>query len=186
MKFADIKDGTRAVRAFEFPINGATVKLGLRPFTAHETALVITEARKFAEARGDAVGRDGSPLFDLGSMVHTLLLGCVDYDDPAHPPFFESAEQILNSPHLGRDGIRFLADAHELWQEECAPQATKIGTDKLFALCEQIASPDANVSLNAFLSLRPGTLWNFTRFMAALSMNSLTPKLDVGLPSAAN
>lgn len=156
--------------------------VGLRVLTGAEYVTIAEKALAFAKSRGSTKADGEDPVYNLGTAVYTLALACVDPDsDPRNPdPFFgeigdiESAvQQILESPHLGRDGIFFLSEAHELWQDVCNPRALKLSPQAMYALVADIAQKS---DVSGFLALRPGMQWNFTLFMASLLWNLLKDK----------
>jgi hypothetical protein len=157
-------------------------QVGLRILTGVEYVTVAEKALAFAKSRGSNKADGDDPIYNLGTAVYTLALACVDPDsDPRDPdPFFgergdlESAvEQILESPHLGRDGIFFLSEAHELWQDVCNPRALKLSPQAMYAQVAEIAQ---KADITGFLALRPGMQWNFVLFMASLLWNLLKDK----------
>jgi hypothetical protein len=75
---------------------------------------------------------------------------------------------ILASPHIGRDGILYLADQHENWQDLCNPRALKMSMERQWALVGEVA---ASVDGRPFFLLRPGMRLSFARFMAVLLMS---------------
>lgn len=153
----------------------ASVSVGLRVLTGDEFGDVLSAARAFAIAKGVADPKEGDPLYELGKMVHTILAAAVDPDAPAESaaPFFASADEILSSPHIGRDGIVYLAEQHELWQDQCSPQAGKVGPADLLSMVAQAAGDTTG---DFFGRLRPGMRWTLLRTLAALWISSLTDK----------
>jgi len=143
-------------------------EVGLRILTGFETAEVLEQARAFAKARGVEDPRPGDGEYQLGLWVYTLLLSCVDPDTangPGDPePFFDSAEQILNSTDLGRDGICYLAEQQELWQDQCSPQALTLTEEQLWEHIAELKGPDG---LRFFGQLRPGMRLTLVTFLAS-------------------
>ncbi len=157
-------------------------QVGLRVLTGAEYVSIAEKALVFAKSRGSNKADGDDPIYNLGTAVYTLALACVDPDsDPRDPdPFFgehgdlESAvKQILESPHLGRDGIFFLSEAHELWQDVCNPRALKMSPQAMYAQVAEIAQ---KADISGFLALRPGMQWSFVLFMASLLWNLLKDK----------
>lgn len=151
-------------------------EVGLRVLTGTELRLVAEKAREFAK-QPDKVNED-DPLYALGKSVYTLAVACVDpSSDPASPtPFFgepgdveSAAREILDSVNLGRDGITYLAEAHEIWQDLCNPQALRVSGQRLGEIIGEIA---ADPDYRRFLALRPGMRWILLRTTAALLTNS--------------
>lgn len=151
-------------------------EVGLRVLTGTELRVIAEKARQFAK-QTDKVNEE-DPLYQLGRSVYTLAVACVDpSSDPANPtPFFgelgdvdSAANEILDSAHLGRDGITYLVEAQELWQDLCNPQGLKVGGERMGELIAEIgADPD----YRRFLALRPGMRWILLRTMAVLLTNS--------------
>lgn len=162
-----------------------TVTVGLRVLLGAEAAEVLSHAAAFARSKGVTEPRDGDPLYELGKMVHTLLLAAVDPDsDPrAVTPFFASAEEILTSEHLGRDGIIYLFEQQEIWQEHCSPQLARFAPDELMGLIAKL-SEDRDGSF--FAKLRPAMRLILSRTSASLWLSSLMDKSLSGLISEAD
>src|SRR5688572_14057525 len=120
----------------------ATVEVGLRVLTGEETAEVLQKAAEFARERGSTDPKPGDPLYDFGEMVHRVVIAAVDPEsDPTKPEkFFASVEELLSSPHVGRDGIVLLAEQHETWQDLCSPQALKLSPDELIGFVVKAAA----------------------------------------------
>ena len=168
----------------------STVEVGLRVLTGAEHSLVLQKAVQFAKDRG-GTGEFTDPQHGLGMQVYTLAIACVDPDsDPRDPvPFFgepgaeqiESAvREILASPMLGRDGIVYLHEAQELWQDMCSPQSHRVSTERFVEIMRQAATDG---DARGFLALRPGTRWDCFRSISVLHVSSLTHKLPSGVPS---
>lgn len=159
----------------------ASVEVGLRVLTGEEAAEVYEKAAEFARARGSSDPKPGDPLYDFGEAIHRVALATVDPDsDPAHPsPFFASVDEMLSSPHVGRDGIIYLAEAQETWQDLCSPQLTKFSAGELF---DQIgkAAAAGDESLRFFELLRPGARWILLRTLASLLLSSRQLKSQLG------
>jgi hypothetical protein len=165
-------------------------EVGLRVLTGGESAMVIQKAGEYARANGGTGALD-DPLYGLGIQAYTLALACVDPDtDPKNPdPFFgevgdltleSAAQEILSTPHLGRDGIVFLYEAQELWQDMCSPQAHKIGAQEFMRVIgETVATGDPR----GFLALRPGTRFSCFHSMAQLYLSSQMDKSGTGSSS---
>lgn len=160
-------EASRAGQAPSAAPDTISVEVGLRVLTGEETAEVLQKAAEFARARGSTDPKQGDPLYDFGVMVHTVAIAAVDPDsDPARPtPFVASAEELLASPHVGREGIVFLAEAQEAWQDLCSPQLGKFTADDIFAYAERMS---ADPTPRFFEQLRPGARWIFARSMASL------------------
>ena len=153
------------------------VEVGLRVMTGLEIAQVLREARKTAKDAGVENPQQGDPIYDLAVAVHTLAVSCVDPDAPTEPFFDGGPQQILESPHLGRDGIVYLHELQENWQELCSPQAHRIDVEELDAMLDELAGPEG---WHFFVTLRPGMRWSFMRTMAALLVSYRTWKSTPG------
>src|SRR6478609_1913435 len=144
----------------------ATVEVGLRVLTGDEALLIESLTNKMAEAEGCKAFEETDAIFNMAKSLYTIAIACVDPDsDPKDPdPFFGPrgkspketaelcAEQIRKSPHIGRDGIIYLAEQQELWQDRCNPSALKMSEGELWALVGKVA---AEQEPRTFLSLRP-------------------------------
>lgn len=158
----------------------AEVWVGLRVLTGAENSEVLQHAQSYAKERGVDPWDEDHPICTLAKMVYTLLLACVDPDDQSdeRAPFFDDAEQILDSHHLGRDGIVWLYEAQELWQEQTSPLCPlEIEPEAYFALMLQIAQEE---SPDPFVRMRAGLRWTFTRSMACQLVSLLTHKSESG------
>ena len=155
------------------------VKVGLRVLLGDEYATILERAVAFATARGSKDPRPGDALYDYGEIIHRVALAAVDPDsDPKAPePFFASVEEILTSPHLGRDGIMLLAEQQETWQDLCSPQALSLNPGEMLDLIGKAAAASTP---DFFERLRPGMRWILLRTMAALLSNSQTDSLLPG------
>lgn len=157
------------------PPDAPAPEVGLRVLTGAELRTVAEKAREFAK---NDKATEEDPLYALGKSVYTLALACVETDpaDPRNPlPFFgepgdvdSAAREILDSVHLGRDGITYLAEAQELWEDMCNPQAFKVSGQRMGELIGEIA---ADSDVRRFLSLGPATRWILLRTMAVLLAN---------------
>lgn len=159
------------------PVVPGSIEVGLRVLTGDEFLLTEKLARKMAEANGCKSFEESDSIFNLAKSLYTIAVSCVDPDsDPANPdPYFadrgstpaataESCVQaILSSVHIGRDGIVFLAEQQEYWQDLCNPAALKMSPERLWDLVGEVA---ASADARPFLLLRPGMRWSFARSMA--------------------
>lgn len=160
----------------------AAVEVGLRVLTGDEFLSVYEKARKMAEARGSTRADESDPVYNMAESVYICALACVDPDsDPHNPePFFgqkgdveSGVKEILASIHIGRDGLIFLAEQQEHWQDVCNPQGLKMSPERMFTLVGEVAASD---DAAPFLRLRPGMRWSFARFMALLVVSSQMDK----------
>ncbi len=174
------QDAARAAAQPEQATPEAPPKIGLRVLTGIETAECLHKARDFAIERGIADPKAGDPIYDLGLMVHTLAIGCVDVDsaEAARVRFFDGgAQQILD--HLDQDRIAYLYARHEIWQDECSPQAMKLSVRDAYAHIVKVTVSDDG---GPFGQMRPALAWTLFRFMGARLLSS--PELKSAFISA--
>lgn len=161
-------------------------EIGLRVLLPEEQAIAYEKALVFAKKRGSDKADTSDPNYNLGLSVYMLALSAVDPDsDPRTPVAFfgetgdveSGALAILSTPHLTRDGILYLAEAQELWQSMCSPQAVRIGAQRMWELVGEVA---ASNDASPFLLLQPATRWIFTRFMAIQLLSSAMPRFAPG------
>lgn len=159
-----------------------SVEVGIRVLLGIESQEVMRCALAYAERNGSKNPVPGDPLYDFGWRLYTVALAAVDPDsDPKSPePFFgvrgnlESAvEEILSSPHIGRDGILYLSEQQEFWQDLLNPQRLKLSLEQYWAKVGEVATAK---DAGPFLELQPATRWSFARFMASQLLNLLDPK----------
>lgn len=156
------------------------VTVGLRILTLQELTTVYEKAGAFARERGVKEPNEADPIYNLGVSIYICAIACVDPDsDVKNPePFFgtrgdieSAALELLDSVHIGRDGIAYLAEQHEAWQDICNPRANKVPPSVLYDLVVSAADDDPDVALKTFLGLRPGMQFRSWRFMANLFKN---------------
>jgi hypothetical protein len=196
MKLSDIVAGTRAIKRVPLALVNVSSPLvpepheleaqrasavsereiivGLRVLSGGETVEILKRSRAYCVANGVPEPSESEPLYNLSVSVHKLAFACVDPDtDPKSPALFfgstveEAVDTILNSPHVGRDGIAYLDEQQELWQDQCNPQALKMSPDKLLDMVGEVAR-DAEL----LRRLRPGLRVIFAHFMANLLVSS--------------
>jgi hypothetical protein len=195
-RFSDLLKGKRARRTVEFPqantrssllaplpeqeaqraadktTDEPAVMVDLVVLNADEEARALEEARAMAIKAGVTDPKLGEPLYDLALMVFSLLYGCLVHGEDTC--FFESADQIRKG--LDRDRITYIYAQHELWQNECSPQAKSIDDAQFFSfIVEMAGSEDPS---RPFAKLQPATLAIYTRIMARLLLNSPTLKSE--------
>jgi hypothetical protein len=151
---------------------GDDAEVGLRVLTAAELREILTNALADAKQAGVEDPKSGDPIYDQAVMVHTLSVACVDPDNPDEPFFDGGVPQILESPHLGRDGISYLYEQQESWQDICSPRIIRVDDAEFQAIVEEIAGPDG---FGFFYQLRPAMQWTCTHFMACLLLSLQTP-----------
>ena len=169
-RFSQIAAGTRARKTVMLEIADEPRKIDLRVLGPFEWSEVLTAARAFAVSKGVVDPDEGDPLYELGLHVHTLLLACIDSDSPtdAPAPFFDSAEQMLNSSIIGRDHLAMLFAHHEVWEWECSPRAKEL--DK--AEFARIIAAAGQGDVGPFCRLRPGMQLVCMRSLAELYWSS--------------
>jgi hypothetical protein len=168
-------DNALAAAAGE-PAIPASVDVGVRVMTGSELATVYEKAEEFARSKGVSSSNiDGNPIYNLGLSVYTCAVACVDPDsDVRNPePFFgergdveSAALELLESPHISRDSIEYLAKCQQAWQDLCSPDALRVSMKGLVDAVAKIGSSDDEEAFETFLALRPGTQWVCARFMA--------------------
>lgn len=165
------------------------VEVGLRVLLGVETQQALKSARDYAERNGSKMPSPGDPLYDFGWRLYTIALAAVDPDsDPKNPePFFgergnldSAVEEILASPHIGRDGILYLSEQQEFWQDLLNPQQLRLSLEQLWQKVGEVA---ASRDARPFLELQPATRWIFARFMASQLLNSPDLKSSSGVDS---
>jgi hypothetical protein len=172
-----------------FSVDQASVEVGLRVLSGIETEELLKRAQAYAERNGSKRPVPGDPLYDFGLRVYTVALAAVDPDsDPKNPePFFgergnlESAvSAILESPLIGRDGILYLSQQHEDWQDLLNPEVRKLSLQQLW---EKVGEVAASNDASPFFRLQPGLRWIFARFMATQLVSSPDLKFLFGSDS---
>lgn len=159
-------------------INGDQVPVDIRMLTPMESVAVLEDATRFAQKRGAAAVEDGNPIYDLGLYVHTLALAVLDPEvrEEESPYFDGGADQILNSPLLGRDSIAHLFALYEEHVDRMALSPREMTEDGLKALIESCAEGD----MLPFSKLRPGMQWSYTHSSARLLRSLLRAKSSSG------
>lgn len=187
MKFSQLLKGKRAERGVELPYVDKDGKEQLAPcllvpLTGLEETEVLRFARDYAKAQGIENPHEGEPLYDLAVMVKSLSIGCLDTDSPkdAREPFFDGGvDQTL--AELGREGIAYLYQRLERWQDDCSPQIRRVSANDLLELTVKLAEAEDD---GPFSRLSPGLQWICTRFMArqllALREDSSPPSSPSG------
>lgn len=170
-KLADIIKGRRARRTVPFPgiidtegTDQAELVLDVMVLDGENQALALQRAREFAKGKGVDAPKPGDPEYDLGHMVHTLLLACVDHTSPADAPapFFSSVEQILK--HLDRERIAFLHAQWEAFQDSLSPLSKALNEPAIWQMVVEAAAEED--PLRFFEKLPPATLARLLHFTA--------------------
>jgi hypothetical protein len=200
-KASQLMKGRRAIRRVPYPTCNAGHLLGGQPpelaDTAQEAgvsaqqpmvglrALTGVEWSEVLECASAFESDKTSERYELGRMVHALRLGCIDPDDPKQGLFFDGgAQQILASTDLGRDGIAYLYEQLEEWQDEVHPQVLRMDSHELDGAIAKLAG-DEDSSRRFFSELRAGMRWSLARSMASLLLIFLSSKSGSGSESPA-
>jgi hypothetical protein len=191
MRFSDILKGTNVYRVIDFPLAGLpeskqVAKIKLRCLRGDESAQILGDAAGFAKSRNGTPSA-GDPLYELGLRVHTILIGCVDPDHPdpesESARFFASVDEVLESPLIGRDGIWFLYECQESWQDHVSPNLTAMSEGEFYRKIVEVA--ESNDPL-VFAGWRPAIQWSFMRSMAHQLLIVLQDKSSSGQSSDAD
>lgn len=173
-RFHQIAKGTANVKRITFPFEGKEEPVGVRVMTGAELGATIRGAREYAEANGLKTPKAGDELYDLGLMVHTLLIACVDAaDEGKRAPYFASAAEILEN--LDPDRITLLYEEQQLWQDECSPRPSTVSSDDYFSMVLRLAGWEAGQP-DPLLRWRPTSRAIWARTIAAQFLNSLKSK----------
>jgi hypothetical protein len=150
--------------------------------TGEEEAIALAGAREFAVKRGVVDPKPDDPIYDLGLIVHTLLLGCVDPESPvdAPVPFFTSAEQILKN--LNREQTVHLHAQHEFFQDETSPRAKRLSNEEFLSWLVGVAESESPSDF--FEKLGPAMLFSCVRTLTKLHALSQTDRLQAGSTTA--
>jgi hypothetical protein len=191
-RFADIARGTRATKTISLPLPGVEQPIAVlvRPLNGLELGRTVAQARAYAIAeiekarpQGDTrpipEPKEGDRLFDLGSMVATLLLACLD---PASPPgastpgvpFFASADEILSELDVER--IVLLYEEQQLFQDECAPRPARMSGEAFIALVVGESALEEDAAEGPFSRLRRTLQGISFRTLARLYVTSQWPR----------
>jgi len=172
MRYSSLRQGVREIRRVSLPLarspfgdQPALPEVGIRSLTVGEAADAIAGAREFAQARGVKEPKEGDAAFELGLALNTVLIGCVDPDDPAHPPFFDSLEQLQGAHDLGVDAILLLNEHIQTWQGLLTHGLKSLRAEDVDEYLEAITGSNG---LDFFMRLRPGTRWTLVLSMARL------------------
>lgn len=161
------------------------VFVGLRVLTLDELAIIYEKAGDFASKRGVKEPNETDPIYSIGESIYLCAMACVDPDsDVKNPePFFgtrgdleSAALELLSSPHIGRDGIAYLKETQEAWQDICNPRANKVPPSVFYEAIVSLADKDPDVALRTFLGFRPAMLFRLLRTMAGLLVSLLPDK----------
>lgn len=162
------------------PATPDEVMVGLRVLTLDELVTVQEKAGDFARKRGVKEPNETDPIFSIGASIYACALACVDPDSSAKDPepFFgtrgdleSAALQLLSSPHIGRDGIAYLTESQEAWQDLCNPRANKVPPSVFYDSIVSLADKDPDVALRIFLGYRPAMQFRSLRTLAGLLVN---------------
>ncbi len=168
-KFSNIVKGTRATRPVSFStMFGDEASCFVRPMTGLEESDALAAGRAHAVANGIASPTEKDRVYEIGVMANTLLVACVDSEDPASR-YFVNAKEILDN--LDTDRIAFLYEAQQLWQDECSPLAKSMTAAEFAAKVAEIDG--AADGADFFTHMRPAMRCSFARHLIALLYNSL-------------
>lgn len=151
------------------------VWVGVRALLPSEEATVYQKASEYARSKGGEA-RTSDPIYNLGLSVYTCAVACVDPDSDVNDPdpFFgergdveSAALELFGSPHIGREGLQYLAQAQQLWQDVISPSALRMSPRDLVETVAKLGSSDQELAFSTFLALRPGMQWVSARFMAS-------------------
>jgi hypothetical protein len=177
-RFSAIAKGTRATRPVVLAYGGADVPLAVRPLNAAEEADALAEGRAYAVGKGIAAPAPTDRLYEIGYMASTLVLGCVDADDPA-APFFASAAEVLDN--LDTDRIAYLYEQQQAWQDWCSPRPKDMDAGEFIALVLRLAEEGAGADADdPLVMLRPSLRLSFARTLARQYQASLTRRSPSG------
>ena len=181
MKFATVQKGIRAERRVTLPGFEGAPALLLRPLNGLEEEDVLRQAFEYARRPGNEKPDASDELYELGVMLHTLAISCLDTDSPqdARTAFFDGGIDQIRL-ELPRDTIHYLYQQHSLWQDECSPYVRRLSLDEVYAKALEVASSEDD---SPFTSLSPATRWIFTRTLATLLLDSRELKSASGAPS---
>lgn len=180
-RFSAIARGTRATRPVVLSYGGVDVPLAVRPLTGAEEAEALAEGRAYAVGKGIAAPGPTDRLYEIGYMAATLVLGCVDADDPA-APFFASAAEVLDN--LDTDRIAYLYEQQQAWQDWCSPRPKNMDAGEFIALVLRLAEEGAGAEADdPLVTLRPSLRRSFARTLARQYMSRLTPSGGSGSAS---
>jgi hypothetical protein len=195
MRLADLTDilkGKKARRTIPFPgvvrtelpqgETAPTVVLDVVVLDGHQEAAALAGARAFAKGKGVDAPKEGEPEYELGLMVHTLLLACLDHESPpgAPAPFFASADQILQ--HLDRERISYLYTLQQVWQDELSPARKSLDEGEVLGFVLRAA--DAEDPLRFFEELQPAMLARLLHSTAKQLVTLLRIRSQLGSSSS--
>lgn len=210
MKFAQVVQGTKATKVVTFRLlsapyqpppptdqvaPGATVvsdpaekRCRVRVLSEAEQIEIFRLAEEGAAAKGVKEWKPDHPICRLYQMAHTILVACVDADDPS-APYFDSLEQITSSHELGSDNIALLYEAQDEWQTECTfgnrEKKLELG-ELLHILTKEAERPENSAEATPYDALRPGSRKALVRSTAILLFGLLKGNSDTGSFSDSN
>lgn len=194
MKLRDVAKGRRAVKRVPFlPATAGAAQPGRAPLEAHseeillgvrvlsgdETVEVYEKATAAARRKGVEQWSTDNPICRLYEMAHTVLLGCVALpQDPGTPipdepePFFDSVEQVLTSPLVGRDNIVYLYEQVDEHNKSSGLLEKNLTAEEVFGVLMQEAERPENAD-SPLDRMRPGLQKSFLHTTAVLFVNLL-------------
>jgi hypothetical protein len=192
-RFSNILKGNRAIKRVVCPIVNGSVDAktdstealtqfvcGTRVLSVAEQETVYEKALERTKRLGGEE-REDSALYNLSLQLYTIAASYVDPDsDPARPALYfgdtidDAAEKIAKSELLSRDVLAYLAEVHEVWQDQLNPQSSPKQSEMLQYI-EAIAK-DASY----FLLLGPAHRITLANTICNLYLNLLKDSLPSG------
>lgn len=174
MKFSQLAQGKAAEQPVPFDVidaegNVHTIKTLVRPLDGTQETAALVFAAQYAKDHGAPDAKEGHPLWDLGYMVKTVEIGCVDPDSPPksrEPTFDKGADAVLALP---RQTIAFLFEAQQTWQDLVSPTQKRMAGHELLTKVRELAESEDDLP---FLRLSPALRWICMRSMACLLLKS--------------
>jgi hypothetical protein len=168
-RFAQVAKGGLARQRVEVAlIDGTTWAVDVVPLIGEHEADVLVGARAFAKARGVEEPKAGVELYELGLWVHTLLVACLDPDEPTKAVrAFDSVEQMLDrTTGLDRDRIAFLFEAQQRHQDACSFRKRGLSMAEYIQAVVEHAVAEEDPAALPFEQWQPATRRSFVRFLA--------------------
>jgi hypothetical protein len=165
------------------PTDAEAPVVGLRALGPIEHEEIMQRAYSDARAAGLEKPTEDDEAYRYYKALHLVHVTCVDPDAPEEPFFDGGLQQLRDSAELGRDGIAWLAEQWEQWQDEVGPYQTSLSQAELEQAVRTLAGEGGDVF---FCGLRPGMRWSLARFMAILLLPLLESKSSSGGGSTSN
>lgn len=187
-RFAQVAKGAAARHAVEVVLlDGTAWRVDVVPLVGEAEADVLVGARTFAKAHGLDEPKRGDELYELGIWVHTLLVACLDADEPEKPVrAFDSIEQMLDrGTGLDRDRIAFIFEAQQRHQDACSFRKRGLSMAEYIQMVVEMATAPEDVPELPFERLAPATRRALVISMAKQIVNSAESKSPYGLGTEA-